>query len=221
MSNIESMKRARTRKRSFGLPVILAGGIASLVLALGISPSFAAFTASITNSANTAGSGSLAMQELNNGGTVTCNSDSSGNVSTNTATCATINKYGGNLNMIPGQTVTTAISIKNTGTVPATAFTLTPAACVQAANGSLAGTATDLCTKMNLVVMSGTKEVYSGTLAAFNASGINLLSKIGISSVPSGTTVPFSFAVTLDATNATNSVAGLKVSQPMTWTFTS
>lgn len=182
-----------------------------------MTPTFAALTAAITNSTDTAGSGALVMQEADSTGTILCNSN---DVSTanNTATCANINKYGGNLAMIPGQTVTTNITIKNTGTVTATAFSLAGGACTQSTNGTANGTATDLCAKMNLVITSGTTTIYTGTAAGFATQNLNLLTLLSSSGVAGGATVPFSFAVTLDS-SAANTYQGLKILQPMTWTF--
>ncbi|SIT68209.1 hypothetical protein [Microbacterium sp. RU33B] len=213
----ESRTSTSPRRTRVGLPVAIAGALASLVLALGISPSLAAFTASIANTVDTAGMGTLTMQEANAAGTVLCNSTDGGSVSTNAATCTTINKYGGNLAMVPGQTVNTSITIKNTGTVPASTFSLTPGACAQSANGLVNGTATDLCSRITVVVTSGATTIYNGSLAGFSAA-VNVLTATAASSVPAGASVPFTFAVTLPAALG-NTYAGLQVSQPLTWTF--
>lgn len=210
---------APSRRRRLSLPVLLAGGVASLILALGLSPTISAFTAQIKNTVDTAGTGTLIMQETNADGSVVCTSTDGGSVSTNTATCATINKYGGTLTMVPGQTVSTDVKIKNTGTADASAFTLTPGTCSQSANGTPNGSATNLCSTMTLVVTSGSTTVYSGTLQGFS-SAVNLLTALGLTSIPSGTTVPFTFAVTVPST-AGNNYAGLQVSQPLTWDFSS
>jgi hypothetical protein len=207
-----------TRRRRLALPVVLAGSVASLILALGLSPTVAAFTAQIQNTIDTAGSGTLIMQETNSGGTVTCKSTDNTTIDTNSATCSNINKYGGTLTMTPGQTVSTTINIKNIGTADASSFTLTPGACVAANNGAPNGSASDLCSKMTVLVTSGSSTIYSGTLAAFNSSAINVLTKLTTTSVPAGTSIPFTFAVTLPS-GLGNSYAGLMVSQPLTWNF--
>ena len=212
---------ASPTSRRKGLFVLLTGIAASAILALSFSPTMSAFVAQITNSTDTAASGYLSMQESNAEGTVLCNSTDGTTISTNAATCATINKYGGSTTMFPGQTVTTAISIKNTGTVNATAFTLTPSACTQAASGTVNGSATDLCAKMNLTVKAGATlqtTVYTGTLAGFNAAAINLTGLAGIGTVAPGASVNFSFAVQLDS-SANNTYQGLRASQPMVWAF--
>ncbi|WP_353649752.1 hypothetical protein ABLG96_01975 [Nakamurella sp. A5-74] len=210
---------ASPTSRRKGLFVLLTGIAASAILALSFSPTMSAFVASITNSTDTAASGYLTMQESNSDGSVLCNSTDSTTVSTNAATCATINKYGGSTAMFPGQTITTNITIKNTGTVNATAFTLTPGACTQANNGTVNGTAVDLCSKINIVIKSGTTTVFSGTLTSLNTGGaINLTALAGIGAVAPTIAVPFSFAVTLDS-SAGNTYQGLRASQPLVWSF--
>lgn len=208
----------RTRRRGAVLPVVLAGAVSSVLLGFSMTPTFSALAASIQNTVNTAGTGTLVMQESNSDGSVLCNSTDGGSVSTNSATCATINKYGGNLAMVPGQTVTTQITIKNTGTVPASAFTLAGGACTQSNNGTANGTANDLCAKVNLVIKSGSTTIYSGTAQAFNSQNLNVLTLLGSSSVAAGTAIPFSFAVTVDP-SVGNTYQGLKIAQPATWTF--
>ena len=177
------------------------------------------FVASITNSNNTAATGALVMQEQNSGATVTCLSTDGGSVSTNAATCATINKFGGSTTMTPGNTVTTPITIKNIGTVAATTFTLTPGAtCTQSNSGAQNGTATDLCAKLNVVISSGATTVFSGTLATL--AGAAPAAFTMPAAPAAGVTVPFSFAVTL-APTAGNTYQGLQASLPLTWTFSS
>jgi hypothetical protein len=216
---VSTKLRTSALKRIRFAPVALLAGIfAAVLLSLSLTGTLSGFAASITNSSNTAASGTLIMQEQNAGATVTCLSTDGGSVSTNSATCSTINKFGGSTTMTPGNTVNTAISIKNTGTANASTFTLNPGAtCTQSANGSANGTATDLCAKMNLVVTSGSTTVFSGTLASFKGAAA---SAITMPQAPAaGASVPFNFAVTLDS-SAGNTYQGLAASVPMTWTFT-
>jgi hypothetical protein len=179
-----------------------------------MSGTLAGFTASINNSTNTTASGALVMQEQNAGATVTCLSTDGGSVSTNASTCSTINKFGGSISMVPGQTVTTTVTIKNIGTAPAGSFTLTPTAtCAQSNNG----TAVDLCAKLNLVLTNTTTSqvVYTGALSAMGTSPIT------ITTPPiAGATNTFTFAVTLSAA-AGNTYQGLQASVPLTWAFAS
>jgi hypothetical protein len=211
--------RVSPLKRLRFAPVALTAGIfAAVLLSLSLTGTLSGFAASITNSNNTAGAGTLIMQEQNAGATVTCLSTDSGSVSTNSATCATINKFGGSTTMTPGNTVNTAISIKNTGTASASTFTLTPgAACTQTTPSASTGSATDLCAKMNIVITSGATTVFSGTLASFKGAAATAFTMPAAPAA--GASTPFNFAVTLDS-SAGNTYQGLAASVPMTWTFT-
>ncbi|MDQ4504393.1 hypothetical protein [Sinomonas sp. ASV322] len=187
----------------------LSGILGSLALAISFNPSVAAFTASIANS-NSAGSGTVSLQETS--GATVCNSTDGGSISTNSATCTTINKYGGNLAMVPGQAVTTTVTFTNAGTSPIQNFTLTPGSCTQSTNGTVNGTAIDLCSKLQLTIASGATTVFSGTATSFAASpAISLAAPLA-----AGGTQSYTFTVTLDSA-AGNTYQGLKASQPMTW----
>lgn len=216
-----SPSAARAPRRRFTLVALLTGVLGVVVLALSMNSSLAAFTASITNSVNTAAAGTVIMEEKNAAGTTTClSTDGTGNnVATNAATCATINKYGGSTTMVPGQTVSTTVTIKNTGTAPATSFTLNPGTCTQ--SGGVTGSATDFCAKLGVVLtqtVGGTTSTItpaSSTLTSLASGGALTLA----SPVAAGATVSFTFAVTL-ASTAGNSYQGLAASQPLVWTFT-
>ncbi|MGI3779711.1 MAG: hypothetical protein ACRYG2_02950 [Janthinobacterium lividum] len=209
-------------RRRLSLAAILTGLVGVAILALSMTSSLAAFTASITNSINTAAAGTVIMQEQNAAGTVTCNStDGTGNnVTANTFTCATINKYGGSTTMVPGQTVSTTVTIKNTGTSPVAGFTLAPGACTQ--SGNVTGSATDACAKFGLVI----SQTVGGTTTTITPAGSTLTSLASggaltlTAPVAAGTTITYKFDVTLAAT-AGNTYQGLAASQPLTWTFTS
>jgi len=205
------MSETTSKKRKLSLPLIIAGGVSSLVLAVGMSPTFSAFTAAIQNTTNTAAAGTLTMQEATTTGTVvTCDSG------LGSATCATINKFGGNTAMAPGQTVSTGITIKNTGSVPATSFTLSPSATctpTDVTGASVHGTGNP-CTVMTVLIKSGTTTVYSGTLAGLASGGVINLN----APVAAGASVPFSFDVTLPST-ADNTMQGRQASMGLTWTF--
>ena len=209
----------RAPRRFRMAPIALIAGVgAAALLALSLTGTLSGFAASITNSSNTAASGTLVMQEQNAAGSVTCSSTDGGTVSTNAATCSTINKFGGSTTMTPGNTVTTSIAIKNTGTAAASTFTLTPGTkCTPSANGTTNGSATDICAKMNLKITSGAATIYTGTLAGFAST---TASSLTLPAAPAaGVSVPFTFAVTLDS-SADNTYQGLAASVPMTWTFT-
>jgi hypothetical protein len=208
----------RSRRLRFAPVAVLAGVAATAALALSMNGTLSAFTAQITNSANSAGNGTLIMTETQTVGqsTTTCNSTDSGSVATNSATCTTINKFGGVTNLVPGGTSSASVTISNTGTATAGTFTLTPGTCTQGGSG---GTATDLCSKMTIkvdkVVGGTTTNVIPAgtTLAAANTAGAVQLGAVA----PAGS-VQFNFTVTLPA-GLTNVYQGLNVSQPLVWLF--
>ena len=207
------------RSRRLTPAAVLAGAVGSVALAASMTGTLSAFTASINNTVNTTAAGTLSMQEQNGAGTVTCNSTDAGSISTNAATCATINKYGGSTTMVPGTAIATNITIKNTGTIAASTFTLTPAACTQFNNGTPNGSATDFCGQLNVLIKSGTTSVFNGSATALATGGVITL-PAGVAPVAPGATVPFTFTTTL-ASTAGNTYQGLGASQGLTWTFTS
>jgi hypothetical protein len=212
---------AKTKRVRFAPLAIATGVAAAVLLSVSMSGTLSGFVASITNDTNTAASGSLVMQEsqvsATGAPTVTCLSNTGG-VDANAATCSTINKFGGSTTMIPGQTVTSVVNIKNVGTSKASTFTLTPgAACTQTKNGTVNGTATDFCAKLNVVITAAgsATPVFSGTAATLAASPAKTLTAL-----TAGASTDFTFAVTLD-NSAGNTYQGLGASLPLTWSFAS
>jgi hypothetical protein len=214
MSPITAAKRLRFTPLALTTVLLSAG-----LLSLSVTGTLSGFTAAITNSSNTVTTGSLVLQEGvgSNATTFTCTSVDGSSITTNASTCSTINTFGGtgSQTMVPGQTVTQNVTFKNSGTLNAGTFTLAPAGCTQSAPTAPAGSATDLCAKLNVVVtQSGvTGSVYSGTLAAFTAQK-------SLTTLAAGASTTFTFAVTLDGA-ATNAYQGLQASVPMTWTLNS
>lgn len=206
--------RSSANKRRF-VPLVWLGSLVAVVLlALGINGTLSAWTASITNTADTAGTGSLAMEEDGPGGTPICRSTDA------TASCSTINKYGGNLAMIPGQTVTTIITIRNTGTVPAATFTLLGGTCTQTPPAAPVGPPIvgNLCAQLQVQITGSTAPtaVFTGTPAALNSGGAITLTQ----PIAPGGSEQFTFAVTVPSTT-NETFEGIAISQPLTWTFTS
>ncbi|HQY99758.1 MAG TPA: hypothetical protein PLQ63_07050, partial [Propionicimonas sp.] len=202
-----------------------------LVLAFSMTPTFAALSAAIQNSVDTAGTGTLIMEEKNAAGTTTCLSTDGGSVATNSATCAGINKYGGNLAMAPGKTVTTTITISNKGSMAASAFTLLAGPCTASLNGG-AALQSDFCSKTNLVLTgtssvtgSTSKTIFSGNLATLNstygttATALNVLSKLEQSQIAKDEIITLQFAVTIGDSSMANAYQGHQLIQPLTWTF--
>ncbi|MBE7188979.1 hypothetical protein [Jatrophihabitans endophyticus] len=222
----------------------VAGAAAATMLGLTISGTLSGFTAEIDNSTNTAGSGTLLMQESNNAGTVNCYSNGAAANSAigaaNTNTCATINKFGGDqtggLNLAPGTgTNVTTVKIKNAGTIAASMFTLTPykansgdaSACTQSNNTGNTGvsavgaygSATDFCSQVNVVIKQAGTTIFSGTAAQL-ASGTGATTALpsNLGPVAAGATVTLEFDVSLSG-SASNAEQGLALSEPLAWKF--
>jgi hypothetical protein len=223
-----------SKPRRFVPLVWAAGAVAAGLLGLAVTGTISGFTGSITNSANTSGSGTLLMQESNTGGTVTCYSNGSAANSTigssNSNTCSTLNNLGGDqtngLNLAPGATGTvTTVKIKNAGTVDAAQFTLTPGSCTQSANSGNAGviangSATDFCTKVDVTIKQNGTTVFLGTAAQLaSGSGATTPLPANLGAVSAGTTVSLEFDVSLNS-SAGNTYQGLALSLPLTWQFT-
>ena len=220
---------ASKQQRRFIQLIVAAGLVGAVFMSLAMTNTLSAFVASITNSQDTAATGTLVLQETGASGSTACNStDGTGNsVSNNSyATCTSFNKYGGSTTMTPSNAagttnnVSTTVNFKNTGTAAATAFTLAFGACTQSNNGSANGTATDFCSKLHVKVMSGSTVVQADATAASLASTTVTIPAALIPTASSGTTVPFTFTTYVD-TSAGNTYQGLQASQPITWTLTS
>jgi len=167
---------------------------------------------------NSAGTGTVVMQETDSSGSVICLSTDGGGVWSNDAICSAMNRYGGDLGMHPGDSAVVVTYIRNVGTVAA-AFSLTPGACVQAATAPSSGSATDFCSKIAVSITSGSTTIVNGTAATLGSVGaIDVLSRLGLARVQPGLQITFTVTTTMDPT-VDNSYQGLKVSQPMTWTF--
>ena len=206
-------------KRRFSLPLVINAGVSSLILALGMTPTFSSFTASISSDMNSAGTGTIVMQEMDSSGTITCLSTDEGGLAVNAASCSTMNKYGGDMGMVPGDSVVVVTYIRNVGTVAAASFSLTPGVCLQSATGTRPGSATDFCSRISVSITSDAATIFSGTAETLGAAGtIDVLSRLGLARVEPGQQAPLTVTTTMDPA-VDNSYQGLKVSQPLTWTF--
>jgi hypothetical protein len=224
--HIETKKPRRVR---FAPAAIAAGAVGALLLTVSLSGTLSGFTAGINNTNDTASSGALTMSESTTATTpVVCTSTDGQTLSSTTAAqCTTINKYGNATALTPGGTgPTTSVIIKNTGTVTANTFTMGPGACTYTAAGTPAGTATDICTQMSVVVTAGAgatpTPVFSGTLAQFAVATSSSNPKITMpqATVAAGASVQFNFTVSLSS-SATNADQNLTASQPIQFNFAS
>jgi hypothetical protein len=200
--------------------LVSAGGLS---MAASVQGSLGAFTAGIGNNGNTTRTGTIVMQEQNAAATVTCNSTDAGltanDINTNSSLCSTIDQYGGTSSpLVPGASVATTITFRNTGAVAASAFTVTPGTCTQSAAGGTSGSATDLCSKLTVAITKTvgvtTTAVGSGTATALTAGGA-----LSIVSLAAGASVTITITVTLSSL-AANTYQGLNALQPMVWQLT-
>jgi hypothetical protein len=215
---------ARRRLTPFAILVGLSG---SAVLGLGVTGTFSALTATVINSNNTAGTGSIVMTETDANGTGNVCVSTSG--TDNSFTCTTNNKYGGNLAMTPGQTVTKTVRIYSTGSMTPASFSLTPSACALTNPNNFSGNICDsfkvtlTCTPYAGGSAGTATTVYTAqTLTQINTTGVKDLSacKPATSTAGSTTYAKLDFSVQLDSA-AGNSVQGQSVTQPLTWQFSS
>ena len=201
------------------MSLVFSAGVSSLVLALGMTPTFGAFTASIFGDVNNAGTGTIVMQETDSSGTITCLSTDEGGLAVNAASCSAMNRYGGDQVMHPGASAAIVTYIQDVGTVAASSFSLTPGACLQSVTGTPSGSATGFCSKFAVSITSGSATIFSGTAETLSQVGtIDVLSQLGLAKVQPGIPITFTVTTTMDPT-VDNSYQGLKVSQPLTWTF--
>ncbi|WP_228501966.1 hypothetical protein [Plantibacter sp. VKM Ac-2885] len=192
-----------------------------------MSGAFSGFTASINNSANSIGSGTLLLTETQ--GATTCLSSASGTVTAaNAGTCASINKFNGTTVAAPNVPYTSTVTLKNNGTAAASSFTLTPSGCTTTANGAVNGTDTaGFCGKVDITIQDSTTPVcvfpagaatcpapsQSATLATLGTTPITLSAPLA-----AGATRTFTFTVMLDS-SATNADQGLLASEQLLWTL--
>ena len=210
------MSRPAAPRRRFTGAAIATGVAGSVALAVSMGVSLSGYAATITNSLNTSSSSALAVSETS--GAATCNSYDT------TATCSTINKYGGTTTPLnPGQSRSTTVTFNNTGSVAVGSATLAPGTCVATSTGATGSTtpstpnttAGNLCSVLQVAIYKGTTDtgtvVYNGSLSAFTAT--QTLDPIAVAANQA-----YTFKVTLPSA-ATTAIQGQQVSQPLAWTF--
>lgn len=193
---------------------ILPASVASVALVASLAAgTLGAYTAQITNSGNSAGTGKLTMSEseIVNGQPTKTQDTSAG--TNNTISVSDINKYGGNMKMVPGDTKTTTVQFKNTGSVDASAFTLNFGDCT--VKGQDSGESS-LCDALKVKVESGgTTLVTDQTPTALAGKTFNIDSPMAV-----GATKDFKITVTLPKETKDTSLMDQQISQNLVWTLT-
>jgi len=215
-----SSHRAHARLRTTPLAVVT-GLVAAVLMALTMSGTMSAFSASITNSNASVSSGTLLMR-MEGGSGATCYSNGADKTTpisaSNSTSCTTVNTFGTSA-LVPDSSEArpaSTIVVTNDGSVSAKTFTLRKAdICRQTSSGAPSGTATDVCGKINLVVTSGSTQVFSGTLQQLGASTVDLV----LPAVAPKASQSFTFTTKL-ADGLSNDYQGLTATVPLTWTFT-
>ncbi len=200
----------------------IAGALSAALLVLGANGTLASWTqAIINNTTNTVATGTAVILQETSGAN-TCTSSTS-DVSNNSATCATINKYGGTaVPLVPGASQVVNVTFKNIGQSTASSFVMTPGTCtstpavpnlctngdltvaVSCSAGATLGTPlwTDLAYPAAAPPLTANAKTHTATGTELNANA----------------TWTCQFTITL-AANAPFADQGITVSQPITWTL--
>jgi hypothetical protein len=202
-----------------------AAGLAALIVVLGVNGTLASWTSAIiTNDTNTvATTTAVILKEV--GGGQTCLSSSG---TSNSYTCATVNKYGGTASpLAPGGSQVTDVVFSNVGSAAASTFVLTPGSCTQTPTaGSGSPAAANVCTNGDLTVAVSCSD--GGTYSAgsawsdlkYNAGAPGSLSATltHTATIAAGASFTCRFTVALSS-SANVLDQGITASQPLTWTL--
>lgn len=210
-------------RRARLVPIALTtAALSSAVLGASVTGTLSAFNASITNTANTATSGSLVMQEVAQDGSTTCLSSSGSN--NNFTSCSTINKYGGDV-YTPGAAHQTSVTIANTGSASVSDFEIRPGVCTKTDLNGTSNTGS-LCESLllNLTCSAASsngvyQQIYSATSLKDIASADKPIPSACFPGPNGANPVRFVFTLSLPSSTG-SSVQSQQVSQPLTWTFT-
>ncbi|HVK29443.1 MAG TPA: hypothetical protein VM575_13970 [Nocardioides sp.] len=202
--------------------------LAASLLTLGVSGTLSDWTSAVlTNSTNTvATTTAVILQEVGPDGTAghvtqTCRSS---DAAANSATCSTINKYGGTTSpLAPGGSQVSDVVFTNLGAANASSFVLTPGTCTSSPSSGTP-TPTNLCTTdLTVAVSCSAGASYSaGTAwtdlvyAAGPAASMPTLTHTP--GLASGASATCRLTVALPA-GASVLDQGVSVSQPLSWTL--
>lgn len=193
---------------------ILPASVASVALVASLAAgTLGAYTAQITNSGNSAGTGKLTMSESEIVDGQPTKTEDTSKGKNNTISVSDINKYGGSMKMVPGDSKTTTVQFKNTGSVDASAFTLNFGDCT--VTGQDAGEQS-LCDALLVTVKTGgTTLVDNQTPTALkDHQTFNIDAPMAVNA-----TKDFDITVTLPEKITDTSIMDQKISQNLVWTL--
>ncbi|HWU23765.1 MAG TPA: hypothetical protein VN088_19660 [Nocardioides sp.] len=202
------------RRRRVAPLIWISGGLAAVLLVLGVSGTLSAWTqAIITNDSNTVqAADSLILQESGPGSAV-CNSTDGGG-SGNSFTCSTIDKYGGIASpLAPGEDQSVTVTLENTGTTTGQ-LDLAPGVCAPS-GGSVTASAS-ICDVALVTVSCTAPSTVDTTLTPVVLS--SFASATIVAALPKNTSTDCTFDVSVPS-DATPQIAGQTATQPLTWTL--
>lgn len=210
----------RTR-RGWVIPAAVASAAVVASLAVG---TLGAYTATINGDNNLAGTGTLTMSEslVGAGGELTETIDTAMAEDGTNVIASEINRYGGNMAMVPGEEVVTTVQIKNTGGVDGT-LSLSVGEAVSTMQGEgevLPEGGQELATALRVSLTAADEgEIFEGTLASFQDEE-HLVGATPITLGPEDTQ-DFIFTITFPEGESGADLMGQQVQQGLTWTLTS
>lgn len=192
---------------------ILPASVASVALVASLAAgTLGAYTAQITNDGNTAGTGKLTMSESEIVDGQPTKTEDTSEGKNNTISVSDINKYGGNMKMAPGDSQTTTVQFKNTGSVDASAFTLNFGDCTVTGQDP---EEQSLCDALLVTVKTGeTTLVDNQTPTALKDQTFNIDAPMAVDA-----TKDFDITVTLPEENTDTSIMDQQISQNLVWTL--
>ena len=219
----------RSRRRPGPQATLLgACGVAAVLMTLSVNGTLSSWTSAILNNdTNTAATATaVILQEVGPDGTAghvaqMCRSSDG---ATNSATCSTINKYGGTTSPLsPGSSQTTDVTFTDLGSAAGSSFVLTPGAC-SSSPSSGTPTPNNLCTTdLTVAISCSNGATYSAgsawtdlVYAAGPASSIPTLTHAA--GLAAGASATCRFTVALPG-GASVLDQGVTVSQALTWTL--
>jgi hypothetical protein len=212
------MKRARAGGRRRFTPIALLTGVVGVVLlALSMTSTLSAFTASITDSGSVETTAAVAISEVGPDGNTQCNStDSVKTPNSDAASCTSIDAYGGtDAPLAPGDSTQVTVVVTNTGTVTPDDFNLSFGDCVSSPATKGWG---DLCAEQPGLEIT-VSEDGNDIVGPINADDLEGKGPYDLDVLDPGQRSKFTFTLSFSPKSSSN-LQGAQITQPVTWTVT-